>query len=323
MVARIVLALVLAHARDLASNTCVADVPMARGIGGNSTSAAPRLLVSGAELKGLFRRGGPVLALCLQRRCPLSRAFWPAFVATSERFPHTRFVAVDVEFEFSLNAQMGISAVPHVRALARALRALGPRAAAVRRNSSLMYSCLAPPRVPALVLSARGPQVIFATAIVGRGARANQLHVRTFPVGLDMASAEQRLTAFVQHHSGQLPESPAFASRALAQLAPTAGALSQAGHGATLLGGLWPALARREHALAGTAEGAVPGHGLEFEGFPEPPAIHWRLVASMLVIAGWAVQAVGELAVPCAPRMRELARRLRRRPVRTRGVCDD
>lgn len=115
MATLILLCLMFLHLAS-AADTCMAGAPLSpQQAAGNGTAARPRtVLSSAAEFKSLLRSGGPVLALFVQRRCPLSRLFWPTFVAASERFPHVRFVAVDVEFEYSLNAQLGIGAVPHV-----------------------------------------------------------------------------------------------------------------------------------------------------------------------------------------------------------------
>lgn len=325
--AALLLHLCSAHTRDIPTDTCMAGPPLPPFVDtlNNATQAHARMLISGAELKVLLRTGGPVLALFLQRRCPLSRSFWPAFVATSERFPHVRFVAVDVEFEFSLNSQLGISAVPHVRRFLHFCRPCLPYSCAEPLFSPIPR-CFAYPSARAeadTVSCCRSMslmQVIFATAL-GSDARSGQLHVRVFPVTLELATAEQRLAAFVQLHSAQLPlELDPARQRRLQTLGSPA---QVAAHWAAPFERSWASLGQSwERSRANVAEalshGALaaaeaPAGGStspddEFAGFPEPPAIHWRLLVSVLVLLGWAVQTIVDQLAPCAPRVRELIR---------------
>ncbi|KAJ1623298.1 hypothetical protein T492DRAFT_1148599 [Pavlovales sp. CCMP2436] len=237
------LMLSLATSFDTAPNTCAEGPQLPQAPGGNST-LVPRTLVSSAELKALIRTSGPVLAIFLQRRCPLSRAFWPAFTAASARFPHISFVAVDNEYEWSLNLQLGITGVP---------------------------------------------QVIFATG-VQQGATSGELYARFFTIGDDLSLAEAQLAGFVAHHSGQLPLHPRAAMKRAVlpaeHTAPRAQSLAREYSGPTLKKG--------------------PGVlSLGAEGFPEPPAVHWRLLASLLIVAGWALQLVASVVLPRMPRLRE------------------
>jgi hypothetical protein len=115
---------------------------------------------------------------------------------------------------------------------------------------------------------------------------SGQLHARLFAIGADLSFAESRFAGFVEHNSGQLPLEPSAAMRRAALPAEHAARRTPT-----------PA---REHAAEGAhAAYSEPGApSLSAEGFPEPSAVHWRLLASLLIVAGWAMQLVADWALP-------------------------
>lgn len=155
--------------------------------------------------------------------------------------------------------------------------------------------------------------MISATAL-GSGSRPGQLHVRAFPVGLDLSSAEQRLLAFVQLHSGQLPTEadpwrPPPAAADAASPFQSLWAPWEPGRRQDRAQPAEPLLGRARSRGGADADGpAAELASAELEAFPEPDAFHWQLVASILVLAGWVLQIVAGLAARCAPRFLGVAR---------------
>jgi hypothetical protein len=269
-------------AHELMPDTCTERPPLP--LANASAQKREVALVSTSELKSLFLSGGPVVALLLQRRCRLSRAFWPLFVTMARRFPHVLFVAVDVEFDWSLTVSLGVGGVPQVRAPSALrgsltlLRSVGRHDPDLSRNRACARTCAVP------------PQVIFTRLIQPDG---TAFHVRYFPIGLKLDKIEPLLMAWIYDSSGELPTFAPSPTPARVGASARLTTQSHADGRARSAAGLGPPFPEPV-----AAEGEFAG----LSGFPEPSGVHWRLVISIAVVAIWALQVLAKLMAPCAPR---------------------
>jgi len=246
---------------------------------GNSTLPASLVeVVRPAQLRAHLRSGGPLLVLFFQQRCPLSCAFWPIFLRVASTYPHIRSLALDVEFEWSLSAQLGIGGVPTV-VLMPSSHGVVPRVFAVDLDLTGATDRLASfTHVHTGHLPEPMPEDITAPCGCGCSSRSRGLNgVRT------TTSYDPCCVAAGAYHA--IEES--------ADKSCEPGGL-QGDHGRRGVN-----TGRVRDPLSFTLADSFPG--------PEDATIDWRQWASVAVLAAWAMQWMWTVCMRLLPRVQRLA----------------